>query len=166
MESTSSDRLSVTLSRPSRRTWRGRRGRLSSLSSTEPFSKRWSARSPVRSSSLSSLTSTDSSLHPHRIEYDASIHLLQKRIDHVFDSDEMRKLGPYQLCAILMRNGLNGRGSSWSIVKDVEGRWWKISDLNKEEVSFGRPRRRKGGADPLSYRSNLKMRARIPAAST
>lgn len=70
-----------------------------------------------------------------RAEYDLSTAALQKEMDAVFDNDDMRRVGPYQLCAILMRNGLNGRGSTWSVVKDTEGRWWKISDLSREEVS-------------------------------
>lgn len=48
----------------------------------------------------------------------------------------MQKTGPYELTSFIMRNGLNGRGSTWSVVKDDVGQWWKIVDLEKTKVSF------------------------------
>ena len=47
----------------------------------------------------------------------------------------MHREGPLRLCAILMRNGLNGRSGTWSVVKADDGRWWRIRDMVKEEVS-------------------------------
>lgn len=67
-------------------------------------------------------------------EYDAGILALDGQIERVFDGPDMRKYGPYELRSILMWNGLNGRGSAWSVVKDDMGRWWRIKDLVKEEV--------------------------------
>ncbi|SCV73134.1 BQ2448_7059 [Microbotryum intermedium] len=66
---------------------------------------------------------------------DEVIEELRQRIDGTFDGDEWKKRGPYELKAVLMRNGMNGRGSSWAVVKD-EGKWWRIKDLEKEEVTF------------------------------
>lgn len=68
-------------------------------------------------------------------EYEQEIEALQAKHDAVFDNPEMKKIGPYKLCSLLMRNGLNGRGSAWSVVKDDAGKWWKILDLEKIEVS-------------------------------
>lgn len=48
----------------------------------------------------------------------------------------MHRVGPYRLVAILMRNGLNGRGTAWSVVRGDDGRWWKIVDLVREEVTL------------------------------
>ncbi|KDE03276.1 hypothetical protein MVLG_06233 [Microbotryum lychnidis-dioicae p1A1 Lamole] len=66
---------------------------------------------------------------------DEVIEELRETIDATFDRDEWKRRGPYELKAVLMRNGLNGRGSSWAVVKE-EGKWWRIKDLEKEEVSF------------------------------
>ncbi|BGP51410.1 hypothetical protein JCM10450v2_007352 [Rhodotorula kratochvilovae] len=68
--------------------------------------------------------------------YDADISALDARISAIFDGPEMHKIGPYNLVAILMRNGLNGRGTAWSVVRGDDGRWFKIVDLVKEEVTL------------------------------
>ncbi|GAA5888397.1 hypothetical protein JCM6882_008605 [Rhodosporidiobolus microsporus] len=73
--------------------------------------------------------------------YDSSLSALSTRISSLFspsstDESGMRPVGPYRLHAILMRNGLNGRGSAWSVVKGEDGRWWKIVDLVKEETTL------------------------------
>ncbi|BGP19873.1 hypothetical protein JCM10213v2_008004 [Rhodosporidiobolus nylandii] len=75
--------------------------------------------------------------------YDTSLTALDTRIANLFacsSSEEAdnkwTRTGPYRLTAILMRNGLNGRGSAWSVTRDAEGRWWKISDLVKEEITL------------------------------
>lgn len=48
----------------------------------------------------------------------------------------MHKVGPFRLVSILMHNGLNGRGTAWAVVRGDDGRWWKIVDLVKEEVTL------------------------------
>lgn len=110
-----------------------------------------------------------SNFSPLRITvYDDTIASLQTQIDDVFDSPEMRKQGPYQLCAILMRSGLNGRGSTWSVVRDDEGRWWKITDLLKEEVSASRrsvPREQPCADLFAPHRSRSKKLLPTPAGS-
>ncbi|GAA6037721.1 hypothetical protein JCM8097_002307 [Rhodosporidiobolus ruineniae] len=68
--------------------------------------------------------------------YDSSLTALDQRITSLFDSPEMHRVGPYRLAAIVMRNGLNGRGSAWSVVRGEDGRWWKIVDLLKEEITL------------------------------
>lgn len=68
--------------------------------------------------------------------HEAELASLQAQKDAIFDSDDdMKRVGPYQLCAILMRNGLNGRGSSWAVVKGDDGEWWRTSDMAMEKVS-------------------------------
>lgn len=54
----------------------------------------------------------------------------------LYDSPTWRTLGPYHLTSILIRNGLNGRGSVWSIVKGDDGRWFRTNDLTIEEISI------------------------------
>ncbi|GAA6014555.1 hypothetical protein JCM10207_001643 [Rhodosporidiobolus poonsookiae] len=74
--------------------------------------------------------------------YDSSLTALDARIASIFDAPsgceggEMHRVGPYRLCAILMRNGLNGRGSAWSVVRGEDGRWWKIVELVREEITL------------------------------
>ncbi|GAA6055021.1 hypothetical protein JCM3770_006698 [Rhodotorula araucariae] len=68
--------------------------------------------------------------------YDADISALDARISAIFDGPEMHNVGPYQLVAILMRNGLNGRGTAWSVVRGDDDRWFKIIDLVREEVTL------------------------------
>lgn len=46
----------------------------------------------------------------------------------------MRQMGPYTLCSLVMRNGLNGRGSAWSYVVDEQGQWWKVIDDKQTKV--------------------------------
>lgn len=63
----------------------------------------------------------------------------------------MHKIGPYRLTAILMRNGLNGRGTSWPVVRDDEtGRWWRMLDTSKVETTL---------EEALSDPAGLKMDA-------
>lgn len=63
----------------------------------------------------------------------------------------MHKIGPYRLTAILMRNGLNGRGTSWSVVRDDKtGRWWRMLDTSKVETTL---------EEALSDPAGLKMDA-------
>lgn len=59
---------------------------------------------------------------------------VSNEIHAVFEADDMRRVGPYELRSILMRNGLNGRGSSWAVVKGDDGRWWRSSDMTMEPV--------------------------------
>ncbi|GAA5861960.1 hypothetical protein JCM8547_001539 [Rhodosporidiobolus lusitaniae] len=75
--------------------------------------------------------------------YDSSLTALDARIASLFtpdlsspDAPAVHRIGPYKLCAILMHNGLNGRGSVWSVVRGADGRWWKIVDFLKEEVTL------------------------------
>ena len=67
--------------------------------------------------------------------YDDRLTHLERELDGVFDTDSMRRIGPFRLTGIVMRNGLNGRGSAWSVVSDQEGRWWRVEDLTKVEAS-------------------------------
>ncbi|KAI5475609.1 programmed cell death protein 2 [Pseudohyphozyma bogoriensis] len=83
-------------------------------------------------------------------ELEGEIAAQEKEADELFTTSEFSNYGPYELHAILMRNGLNGRGSTWSVVKDEEGRWWKISDLDQTEVTL---------EEALSDPSGQKMRA-------
>ncbi|GAA5862083.1 hypothetical protein JCM3774_006167 [Rhodotorula dairenensis] len=64
-------------------------------------------------------------------EYDSEISTLEDRREAVFSGPDMQKIGPYRLTAILMRNGLNGRGTSWPVVRDDEGKWWRMLDSGK-----------------------------------
>ncbi|GAA5827890.1 hypothetical protein JCM11251_007718 [Rhodosporidiobolus azoricus] len=75
--------------------------------------------------------------------YDSSLSTLSSRISGLFTPSSsgeteypMQRVGPYRLHAILMRNGLNGRGSSWAVVRGEDGRWWKIVDLLREETTL------------------------------
>ncbi|GAA5963445.1 hypothetical protein JCM21900_004646 [Sporobolomyces salmonicolor] len=68
--------------------------------------------------------------------YDSDIERLTCQMSSLYDSPDWRSVGPYELTALLMRNGLNGRGSAWSVVRGDDGRWWKITDLFREEVEL------------------------------
>ncbi|GAA5881280.1 hypothetical protein JCM1840_003843 [Sporobolomyces johnsonii] len=68
--------------------------------------------------------------------YDSDIEQLTSQLSALYDSPDWRTVGPYELTALLMRNGLNGRGSAWSVVRGDDGRWWKITDLFREEVEL------------------------------
>ncbi|GAA5891598.1 hypothetical protein JCM8208_007334 [Rhodotorula glutinis] len=82
--------------------------------------------------------------------YDSDIAALDSRTKGIFDADDLHHVGPYRLVALLMRNGLNGRGTSWSVVRGDDGRWWKIVDLVREEVKL---------EDALGDRAGLMMDA-------
>ncbi|GAA6062743.1 hypothetical protein JCM10212_000383 [Sporobolomyces blumeae] len=66
--------------------------------------------------------------------YDEELSRLDAAISSIYASPSWRTIGPYRLTSVLVRNGLNGRGSSWSIVRDDDGEWWKIVDLFKDKV--------------------------------
>lgn len=66
---------------------------------------------------------------------DKEIETLTSEIDAVFSTPAMKQAGPFELNSFLVRNGLNGRGTSWAVVRDDDGKWWRIKDLSKEEVS-------------------------------
>ncbi|KAK4704293.1 hypothetical protein P7C70_g1916, partial [Phenoliferia sp. Uapishka_3] len=61
-------------------------------------------------------------------ELDAEIQALETEADAIFETDDMRTMGPYRLTSLIMRNGLNGRGSAWSYFVDAHGQWWKHLD--------------------------------------
>ncbi|GAA5839051.1 hypothetical protein JCM9279_002577 [Rhodotorula babjevae] len=82
--------------------------------------------------------------------YDSDLAALDSRSKAIFDDDDLHRVGPYRLVALLMRNGLNGRGTSWSVVRGDDGRWWKIVDLVREEVKL---------EDALGDRAGLMMDA-------
>ncbi|GAA5956870.1 hypothetical protein JCM8115_003847 [Rhodotorula mucilaginosa] len=84
-------------------------------------------------------------------DYDTEISTLAERRNAVFSGPDMHKIGPYRLTAILMRNGLNGRGTSWPVVRDDEtGRWWRMLDTSKVETTL---------EEALSDTAGLKMDA-------
>lgn len=68
--------------------------------------------------------------------FDTQISDLGQRISSAFDSPDMHKIGPYRLTSFVVRNGLNGRGTAWSVVCDDEGKWWRTGDLDKKEISL------------------------------
>ncbi|KAJ8291956.1 hypothetical protein OF846_004739 [Rhodotorula toruloides] len=68
--------------------------------------------------------------------FDTQIADVSLRIASAFESPDMHKIGPYRLTSFVVRNGLNGRGTAWSVVCDDEGKWWRTGDLDKEEVSL------------------------------
>ncbi|GAA5980943.1 hypothetical protein JCM11641_005493 [Rhodosporidiobolus odoratus] len=83
--------------------------------------------------------------------YEGDLTALDRRIASLFSSSSSAsvgegegeagagdwfRVGPYRLCAILVRNGLNGRGSAWSVVRGGDGKWWKIVDLVREEITL------------------------------
>ncbi|GAA5911382.1 uncharacterized protein JCM6883_000076 [Sporobolomyces salmoneus] len=75
------------------------------------------------------------------IEYDSQLVSLESSISSLYSSPTWRTLGPYKLVSFLFRNGLNGRGSLWSISRSLSpqnenGRdeWYRIShDLSPPE---------------------------------
>lgn len=69
-------------------------------------------------------------------DYDTTIDSLEAESAAIWDVPEFKQQGPYKLCAILMRNGLNGRGSAWAVVRDEKDRWWKMGDTTAEEVTM------------------------------
>lgn len=69
-----------------------------------------------------------------RSEYDEALKHLNAVVDAIFEQASMKNVGPYRLTAFLMWSGLNGRSNVWSIVRDDAGKWWRIKDLEKEEV--------------------------------
>lgn len=90
---------------------------------------------------------TDSRTLP---EYDDEIAQLDERLDSVFSGPEWRRVGPYRLSAILMHDGLNGRGTAWSVVRDDEGKWWRMLETTKVETTLD---------DALSDPAGLKLNA-------
>ncbi|KAM0747495.1 hypothetical protein T439DRAFT_328733 [Meredithblackwellia eburnea MCA 4105] len=69
--------------------------------------------------------------------YDNEIARLELEEKSIFEEDpQMKSQGPYHLCAVVVRNGLNGRGSAWSYVRGDDGRWWKTVDLEQIEVNL------------------------------
>ncbi|PRQ71050.1 Proteophosphoglycan ppg4 [Rhodotorula toruloides] len=68
--------------------------------------------------------------------FDTQISDVSLRIASAFDSPDMHKIGPYRLTSFVVRNGLNGRGTAWSVVCDDDGKWWRTGDLDKKEVSL------------------------------
>ncbi|GAA5990371.1 hypothetical protein JCM10908_007340 [Rhodotorula pacifica] len=83
-------------------------------------------------------------------EYDAEIATLDDRRHAIFSGPDMQKIGPYRLSAILMRNGLNGRGTAWPVVRDHDGKWWRMLETSKVETTL---------EEVLSDPSGLKMDA-------
>ncbi|KAK4052334.1 hypothetical protein OIO90_004415 [Microbotryomycetes sp. JL221] len=69
-------------------------------------------------------------------DYNEQERARQEQLAAQYDDPSMQTVGPFALCAILMRNGLNGRGSSWAVVTDDQGSWWRINDYDIEQVSL------------------------------
>ncbi|KAM0786150.1 hypothetical protein ACM66B_006958 [Microbotryomycetes sp. NB124-2] len=70
-------------------------------------------------------------------DYDQRVRALELESASLLDdSASMRQVGPFELRAILMRNGLNGRGSSWAVARDDGGKWWRVSEFVAEEVAL------------------------------
>ncbi|BGP27466.1 programmed cell death protein 2 [Rhodotorula toruloides] len=68
--------------------------------------------------------------------FDVQISHVSQRISSAFDSPDMHRIGPYRLTSFVVRNGLNGRGTAWSVFCDDDGKWWRTGDLGKKEVSL------------------------------
>ncbi|PLW06347.1 hypothetical protein PCASD_22507 [Puccinia coronata f. sp. avenae] len=54
----------------------------------------------------------------------------------VFDVDEMRQVGPHELCAVVVSDGFSGREHMWTYVKSEDGKWFKSLDQTVTEVSL------------------------------
>jgi hypothetical protein len=52
----------------------------------------------------------------------------------VFDVDEMRQVGPHELCAVVVSDGFSGREHMWTYVKSEDGKWFKSLDQTVTEV--------------------------------
>ncbi|BGP58028.1 hypothetical protein JCM8202v2_005685 [Rhodotorula sphaerocarpa] len=68
--------------------------------------------------------------------YDQEIDELDRRLESIFSSPDMQRIGPYRLSAILMHDGLYGRDTAWSVVRDDDGRWWRMLDTTKVETTL------------------------------
>jgi hypothetical protein len=84
----------------------------------------------------SGLTRRLESLAFRILEYETQLEILETSMTSLFSSPNWRTLGPYRLTSILFRNGLNGRGSSWSVTLGDDGEWYRISDLDKERIDL------------------------------
>lgn len=54
----------------------------------------------------------------------------------VFDIDEMRQVGPHELCSVVVSDGFSGREHMWTYIKTDDGRWFKVLDQSVTEVSL------------------------------
>jgi len=54
----------------------------------------------------------------------------------VFDIDEMRQVGPHELCAVVVSDGFSGREHMWTYIKSDDGRWFKSLDQTVTEVTL------------------------------
>lgn len=86
--------------------------------------------------SLPSTKLTDAHVPSVCAEYGAKLTSLESTMSSLFDSPSWRTLGPYHLTSILVRNGLNGRGSVWSITKGDDGKWFRTNDMTIDEISI------------------------------
>ncbi|MBW0487096.1 hypothetical protein O181_026811 [Austropuccinia psidii MF-1] len=53
----------------------------------------------------------------------------------VFDIDEMKEVGPHDLCAVVVSDGFSGREHMWTYIKADDGKWFKSLDQTLVEVS-------------------------------
>ncbi|KAA1068515.1 hypothetical protein PGTUg99_028649 [Puccinia graminis f. sp. tritici] len=54
----------------------------------------------------------------------------------VFDVDEMKRVGPHELAAVVVSDGFSGREHMWTYIKADDGRWFKSLDQSVTEVSL------------------------------
>jgi hypothetical protein len=52
----------------------------------------------------------------------------------VFDVDEMKRVGPHELAAVVVSDGFSGREHMWTYIKADDGRWFKSLDQSVTEV--------------------------------
>ncbi|GAA6018811.1 hypothetical protein JCM11491_006872 [Sporobolomyces phaffii] len=72
-------------------------------------------------------------------DYEAQLDSVSTAMSNLYASPAWRTLGPYELASVVVRTGLNGRGSSYSIVRDSnsdsDSTWWKLVDLKRDRLS-------------------------------
>ncbi|GAA5930610.1 uncharacterized protein JCM15063_002413 [Sporobolomyces koalae] len=74
----------------------------------------------------------------HRLEeYDGQLNKLDNEMSTLFEpAQDWQTIGPYHLVSLLFRNGLNGRGSCWSVSRADDGKWYKVNDLVCEPIEL------------------------------
>jgi hypothetical protein len=68
-------------------------------------------------------------------EIDRQLKDNQSACREVFDTEDMKTIGPYKLAAVFIYGGLFGRENTFSYVVDEEGQYWKVVDTRVEGVS-------------------------------
>lgn len=52
----------------------------------------------------------------------------------IFDTDDMRHVGPYELTSAVVHDGFIGRDHTWTYFRHDDGRWFKLLDTQVYEV--------------------------------